>query len=344
MKAAFIQAHGGSEVLEYGEVGKPDPAPNEVCIATRAAALNHLDIWIRKGRPGLSLDYPHALGSDCAGIIESVGSDVTAWAPGDEVVINPGISCMRCPWCLRGDHSECPAFTIVGLGRQGTFAEYVTVPQELVYRKPGNLDWAEAAALPLAYLTAWHMVFSRARVQAGETVLIHGIGGGVALAALQLCTMTGLRCIVTSSSDKKLEDAAALGADTGINYRGQDVVETVRELTGGLGVDVVVDSVGAATWPLNFAIARRGGRVVHCGVTTGGVAEADLKALYWQQLSILGSTMGTHEDMRRLLQTVDNTGLRPVIDTVAPLSEARALQEKMDAGDQFGKLVLTVER
>lgn len=342
MKAISISKHGGTDKLDFGEVKKPEPAPHEVRIALRAAALNHLDIWIRKGRPGLTLSYPHVLGSDGAGVIDAVGDDVSAWVPGDEVVINPGISCMHCDWCLRGDHSECPAFTIVGMGCPGTFAEYVTVPVEQLYRKPAGLDWAAAAALPLSHLTAWHMVFSRARAKAGETVLIHGVGGGVALAALQLCVLSGLRTIVTSSSREKLAAAKDLGASHGILYTEEDVVKGVSGLTGTRGVDVVIDTTGAATWPINFAATRRGGRVVHCGVTTGGVAEADLKTLYWQQLSIMGSTMGTHEDMRNLLRTVETTGLRPVVDTVAPLAEAAALQDRMEAGDQFGKLVLEI--
>jgi len=343
MRAAVITEHGDISVFASREVPDPAPGPGEVLVRLKTAALNHLDIWLRKGRPGLDFSFPHIVGSDGAGEIVAVGEGVSDRAVGDAVLLNPGLACNKCEYCLRGEHSECPAFTIVGMGCPGTYAEYVAVPAINAYPKPDCLNWEEAAALPLAYLTAWRMLFSRARIQAGETVLIHGIGGGVALAALQLATAAGARAVVTSSDPAKLDRARRLGADEGIDYRKTgDVAAAVLEWSDGRGVDVVVDTVGAQTWPVNLAAARKGGRIVHCGVTTGATTEANLGAIYWRQLSVLGSTMGTHEEFRRLLALVASSGIRPVIDKVYPLAEAAAAQARMEAGEQFGKIVLSV--
>ena len=342
MRAAIISQHGELDQLHVGELPEPTPAPGEVAIAVKAAGLNHLDIWLRKGRPGLNFSFPHPLGCDAAGVVKAVGDGVAGLSVGDEVLINPGLACMRCEWCLRGQHSECPTFGIMGMSRPGTFAEVVTAPAVNVYPKPAHLNWEEAAALPLAHLTAWHMLFTRAQLKPGESVLIHGIGGGVALALLQLAKASGARVIVTSSSADKLARAAALGADAGINYASDDVVQQVLALTGGRGVDVALDAVGAATFPINLNAVRKAGRIVHCGITTGPVAEVNIATLYWKQLSVLGSTMGSHEDFRLLLQFAANTGLKPVIDSVYPLEQAQEAQGLMERGGQFGKIVLTV--
>jgi len=343
MKAAAIRENGGIEQLTYTDVPEPTPAPGQVLVAVRCAALNHLDIWVRKGRPGVTLQMPHVLGSDAAGVVAGLGAGVTGVAVGDEVILDPGLSCGACETCLRGEHSECPGFTIVGLGSPGTFAEYVVVPARNLLHKPTHLTWEEAAALPLAYATAHRMLFHRAGLRAGETLLIHGIGGGVALAGLQLARAAGARVIVTSSSEAKLTRARELGALDTINYAGGAAVgQAVLDATNGRGVDVVLDTVGAATWPINLEATRKGGRVVHCGVTTGAAAEINLAMLYWKQLSILGSTMASHEDFRQLLAMVAATGLRPVVDAVYPLEEARDAQARMEQGEQFGKLVLKV--
>ena len=308
----------------------------------KAAALNHLDIWIRKGRAGNTLPMPHTLGSDAAGVISEIGEGVDGWAIGDEVVINPGLSCDQCDVCLRGEHSECEGFSIVGMGCLGTFAEKVCVPAVNLQPKPAHLTWSEAAALPLAYITAWRMLMNRARLRTGETVLIHGIGGGVSLAALQLAGLAGAQCIVTSSSSEKLGRAAEYGAHHGIQYGQANLAEEIMAATDGKGVDVIVDTVGAATWPTNFEVARKGGRIVHCGVTTGPHVEANISALYWKQLNVMGSTMGSREDFRGLLAAVSISGLHPVLDREYPLSAAREAQARMEAGDQFGKIVLTM--
>lgn len=342
MRAAVIQANGGVEQVVVADIPAPNPGPGEVLLRVHAAALNHLDIWVRKGRPGVTLNFPHVLGSDAAGTVAAVGEGVSGFSLGDEVVLDPGLSCGACAACLRGEQSECAAYSIIGMGRPGTFAEYVAVPAKNLLPKPAHLSWEESAALPLAYATAWRMLFTRARLGAGETLLIHGIGGGVALAALQLARIAGAEVIVTSSSPEKLERAAALGAAHGLLYGGGELAKRVIDCTGGRGVDVVLDTVGAATWAVNVEAARKGGRIVHCGVTTGAAVEVNISAIYWKQLSILGSTMASHEDVRRLLAAVSASGLRPVVDQVFPLAEARAAQGRMEAGGQYGKIVLKV--
>jgi len=341
MKAVFIREFGGPEKIQVGELPTPEPGPGEVRIRVKAAALNHLDVWVRRGRPGLSLDRPHILGSDAAGIVDAAGADVSGVEPGQEVVVNPGVSCQRCEWCLRGAQSECPSYGLVGFQHAGTYAEYVNVPAINLAPKPAHLDWTEAAALNLAHLTAWHMLFARAGLRAGEHVLIHGIGGGVALAALQFCTLSGAGAIVTSSSEEKLERAGNLGASAAINYRtSPDVAAEVRKLTANRGVDVAFDTVGAATLPVSMAAVRRGGRIVTCGVTGGAEAKINLQQLYWNHISLIGSTMGSQEDFRRLHRAVKQAGLKPVMDRVFPLEEYCAAVGRMEEGGQFGKIAL----
>lgn len=342
MKAAVINAHGDLKQLVVQDLPEPDCAPGEVVLAVKAAALNHLDIWMRKGRAGVSLPMPHILGSDAAGVVCATGDGVTQWNVGDEVVLNPGLDCGTCEFCLRGQQSECRSFTIVGMGRPGTFAEKVAVPARNLQPRPAHLSWEEAAALPLAYLTAWRMLMTRAQLRPGETVLVHGIGGGVALAALQIARLSGAQVLVTSSSVEKLARAAELGAAHGMRYGGDNWVAEVLEVTEGRGVDIVIDAVGAATWPANIEILRKGGRAVHCGVTTGAKGEINIATLYWKQLTIMGSTMGSHDEFRALLHAVATSGLRPVLDRTFPLDEARAAQGRMESGEQFGKIALMV--
>jgi NADPH:quinone reductase-like Zn-dependent oxidoreductase len=341
MRAAVIHENGDLDQVKVEDIPEPELGDDEVILEVRAAGLNHLDIWVRKGRPGVELHMPHVLGSDAAGIVRSVGANVRNVRGGDSVMVNPALSCGMCEYCLRGQQSECLWFGIIGLARPGTFAEYVAVPATNVHSMPSHLTFEEAASLPLSYLTAWRMLMSRAGLRPGETVLIHGIGGGVALAALQLARLAGAETIVTSSSDEKLARAKALGADHTINYRDtEDVAGAVKAVTGGRGVDIAFDTAGAATLPTDVAAVRRGGRIVLCGVTTGAAADLNLSAVYWNHLTIMGSTMGSHEDFRQMLRAVSATGLRPVIDSVEPLSQARELMGRMERGEQFGKLVL----
>jgi len=344
MKAAVIREHGGPEVIRVEEVPDPAPGPGEVLVRLRAAALNHLDVWVRGGRRGESPAGPHVLGSDGAGIVEALGEGAEGFEPGQDVLINPSLPCGECRFCRAGQQSLCERFGILGMSRPGTFAELVAVPARCLAAVPKHLSPEEAAALPLSHTTAWRMLVTRARVQPGETVLIHGIGGGVALAALQICKLLGARAIVTSSSASKLEKAEALGADGCIDYRlTEDVAARARELNGGAGVDVAFDTVGAATWPVDFAAVRRGGRIVLCGVTSGAEAPTDLRALYWNQLTVLGSTMGSDEDFRAMLAAVETSGLRPVVDRVMPLERAGEAAELLELGEQFGKIVLSIK-
>jgi NADPH:quinone reductase-like Zn-dependent oxidoreductase len=343
MRAAYIREFGGLEKIQTGDLPAPETGAGEVLVRVKAAALNHLDIWVRRGRLGASPEGPLVLGSDAAGVVERLGDGVPGVRAGDEVVVNPGVACLRCEYCRRGAHSECPELKLLGFQRPGTYAEFVVVPAANVGTKPAHLTWEEAAALPLAHLTAWHMLFARAGLQAGETVLIHGIGGGVALAALQWVLLSGGAAYVTSSSDEKLARAKALGAAEGINYKVQpDVAAEVRRLTAGRGVDVVFDTAGAATLPVSLAAVRRGGRIVTCGVTSGAEAKLNLQALYWNHISLLGSTLGSQEDFRRLLRAVSNARLQPVVDQVFPLARYAEAARRMEEGGQFGKLVLTV--
>ncbi|MCC6144383.1 MAG: zinc-binding dehydrogenase [Candidatus Hydrogenedentes bacterium] len=341
MKAAAINAHGSLDQVQLLDVDTPAPARGEVLLQVKAAALNHLDIWVTKGRPGLALEFPHVIGSDAAGTVVALGEGVDEVEVGDEVILNPGLFCGACEFCRRGEQSECTQCGILGLSRWGAFAEQTAVRAENLCLKPAHLSFEEAAALPLAHLTAWRMLMSRAQLRPGETVLIHGIGGGVALAALQFASRVGAEVIVTSSCAGKLDRARDLGAQHTVNYRAEDVAQAVLKHTGGRGVDVIVDAVGAATMATNLAVARKGGRIVHCGVTTGAQAEINLSALYWKQLSVLGSTMGSQQDFRQMVAFVGITGLKPVIDRVYPLGQAREALERMNAGEQFGKIVLT---
>ncbi len=344
MKAAYITQNGDLESIQVGEIPDPELADDEVMIEVKAAALNHLDIWVRKGRPGLELCLPHVLGSDAMGTVVAVGKAVDSVAVGQDVIVDPGLSCGVCEYCLRGEQSECLYYGIIGMSRPGTFAERVSVPATNVHPVPSHLSPAEAAALPLVYLTAWRMLMSRGQLHPGDTVLIHGIGGGVALASLQLARLAGAEVIVTSSSEEKLKRASKLGASVTMNYaNNSDIAVSIKDLTGGRGVDLVIDAVGAATWPINFGAVRRGGKIVHCGVTSGASAQVDISALYWNQVTVLGSTMGSREDFRRMVRAVNAATLRPVVDSVVSLHDIRSATERMERGEQFGKIVLDMK-
>ncbi len=343
MKAAVIKEHGGLERVRVEDISEPKCGREKVILEVRAAGLNHLDIWVRNGRPGLNLPKPHVLGSDAAGVVAEVGADVTGVKVGDEVIINPGLSCGVCERCKSGEQSECVSFGIIGLSRPGTFAEEVAVPARNVSPKPAHMSFNEAGAFVLASVTAWRMLMTRAQLKAGQTVLIHGIGGGVAVCALQFAKLGGAEVIVTSSSDSKLKLARQLGADHTINYRtDKDVAQFARDITSGAGVDVIVDTVGGQTWPIDFAAARKGGKIVLCGVTTGAEAPTNLRTLYWNQLTVLGSTMGSDDDMRKMLEAVNAAKLKPVIDSAFSLENVREAMGRMEVGEQFGKIALEV--
>lgn len=342
MQALIFTQHGGTEQLSVSEVARPKPSAGEVLVELRAAALNHLDLFVLAGLPGLTVTMPHTGGADGAGVVAEVAPGVTGWEVGDEVVFNPGLWCGQCEFCSRGEESLCVNYGILGEHRPGTFAEFVTVPAVALARRPKHLSWQEAAAFPLTFLTAWRMLVTRARLATGETVLIHGIGGGVALAALAIAVHLGAEVIVTSKSEEKLSRAREMGAKATINYATQDVVREVKGLTGKRGVDVVVETAGAATWMASLRSAARGGRIVTCGATTGPNPAEEVRLIFWNQLSILGSTMGSVRDWEGVVRAINEWSLRPVVDSVVPLAQGRQAYERMAHGGQFGKIVLAM--
>ena len=326
--------------LKWGTVPDPPADPGRVRIRLKAAAMNQLDLFVLKGLPGLPKSFPHVPGADGMGIVEDPGPAAGRLKAGDRVLINPGLSCGACSFCLMGEHSLCAHFGLVGEHAPGTFGETITLPPGNVHACPEHLSDAEAAALPLTFVTAWRMLFTRARLQAGETVLIHGAGSGVSLAALTLAVAAGARVFITSSDDAKIARAVSLGAQAGINYKKEKVEKAMQALGGGAGADVVVDSVGEATWMASLKCARKGGRIVTCGATSGPNPAEEIRLIFWKQLSILGSTMGSHHDFSRMLEFVALRKIRPVVDRVYPLQEARAAYERLSQGAQFGKIVL----
>ncbi|MEO8335581.1 MAG: zinc-binding dehydrogenase [bacterium] len=345
MRGLTISAHGGLEQIEHRD-DLEMPAlvrDGDVRIRMRAAALNHLDLFLLKGLPGVTITPPWVLGADGTGVIESVGSTVTSVAVGDTVVINPGLSDRTCEYCLAGEQPLCPRFGILGEHFPGTMAEFVVVPAVNVLTIPSDVDPPTAAAFTLATLTAYRMLVTRAQLRAGERVLIWGIGGGVAIAALQIAKLLGAHVTVTSGSDDKLERAIELGADDTINHRDVDVGRIIRSRTGKKGVDVVVDSVGEATWTQSLTALGRRGRLVTCGGTSGPMVTTDVRKLFWNQWSILGSTMGNDAEFAAVVALFREGKLAPPIDRVYPLADGREAFARLEHGEQFGKIVLRME-
>ena len=345
MRAWVIRATGGLDHLQLSDVPEPPtPGPGHVRVAPRAAALNHLDLYVVQGLPH-EYRFPHVVGADGAGVVDAVGPDVRAFRPGDRVMINPGIPDYTCEFCRAGEHALCRSYGILGEHLPGTIAEHVVVPEQNLAIIPTlavPLTWAEAAAFSLVTLTAWRMVVTRARLVAGETVLIWGIGGGVALAAMRIAKLKGGRVIVTSSSDAKLAEAKRLGADVTLNHRTTKVSQEVRALTEKRGVDVVIDDVGEATWNESLRALGRGGRLVTCGATTGPNVTLDLRRVFWHHWSILGSTMGNAAEYREIVRLLAAGELRPIVDRVFPFTEARAAFERLQRGEQLGKIAIQV--
>ncbi len=343
MKAVTFHEHGGPEVLRYEEVPGPEPAPGEVLIEVRATSINHLDIFLRRGIPGVRIPLPKIAGSDAAGIVRGVGGGVTTIKEGQRVTINPGISCGHCEFCWSGHASQCAAYTIMGEHNQGAYAQFITVPERIVLPIPDSLAFEEAAAAPLVFLTAWSMMVGKGNIRAGEDVLILGAGAGVGTAAIQIAKLAGCRVFVTASTDEKLERARQLGADVLINYKACDFDKKIRELTDKRGVDVVVDYIGADTWVRSLRSARRGGRVLTCGATTGFAPQTDLRQIFFRQVQVIGSTMGSHSEFLDVMKLVFRGRLKPVIDRVLPLKETRTGHELIEGRGVFGKIVLRVD-
>jgi NADPH:quinone reductase-like Zn-dependent oxidoreductase len=343
MRALALGGVGGLEQLAVREVEEPAVrSATDVKVRVQAAALNHLDLFVASGLPGVEPTFPHVVGSDAAGVVEAVGPAVRAVQPADRVMINPGMSCDTCQSCLGGEESLCRSFRLLGEHLPGTMAELVVVPEGNVARVPDAMPVEQAAAFSLVTLTAWRMLTTRARLRPGETVLIWGIGGGVAQAALQIAKLLGAYAIVTSGTAHKLESARALGADAVVDHGRDDVIGEVKRLTGGHGADVVVDSVGERTWPRSLRALRRGGRLVICGATTGPMVDIDLRRLFWHQWTIMGSTMGSRREYREIVRLAGLGRLWPVVDRVVPLAAAVEAFRRLAAGEQFGKLVIEV--
>ncbi|TMI69885.1 MAG: zinc-binding dehydrogenase [Bacillati bacterium ANGP1] len=344
MKAVVYTGHGSPEVVEVQEVPAPPLGPGDVLVRVRAAALNRIDLWVRKGLPRLRLTFPHIPGADAAGVVERVGETVTKVQPGAEVMIAPGISCGVCAYCVSGQDNLCADYSILGEHRNGTYAEFVAVPEANVLPKPARLTFEEAASIPLVFLTAWNMLVTNGRLRFGETVLIWGAGSGVGSAGIQIAKLFNARVIAAAGGSWKLDKARVLGADEGIDHREQDVLEEVRQLTDKRGVDVVFDHVGAATWQTSIKALARGGRLVTCGVTTGAEAVTDIRYIFGRRLSIHGTWMGTKGELHELMRLVDQGRLKPVVHAVFSLEEAVKAQEVMERSEHFGKLVLRVTR
>jgi NADPH:quinone reductase-like Zn-dependent oxidoreductase len=341
MKAVIFKEHGGPEVLQYTEQAPlPSIKADEILVQVRACALNHLDVWARGGLPGIEIPLPHILGNDIAGVVQEVGQLVTWVRAGDEVMLQPGVSCGHCIDCLRGQDNMCAEYDILGYRRDGGYAEFCAAPGVNAIPKPKNLSWEEAAALPLVTVTAWHMLCTRAQVQPGETVLVHAAGSGVGSIAIQIAKLRGARVIATAGSDEKLQKARELGADEVVNYTSADWPKEVRRLTGKAGVDVVFEHTGAETWPGSLQTLRKNGRLVTCGATSGYDARTDLRQVFYRHLSLLGSFMGSKAEMLDAMNFIRRGEIRAVVDRTLPLAEARRAHELMEDRAQFGKLVL----
>ena len=340
MKAVIFRRHGDPEVLEYAEVPDPSPGPGEILVRVKACSINHLDLWIRQGIPAYHVSLPHISGADVAGVVERVGSGVKTTKEGERVVLTPGISCGACAACRLGYDNLCASYRIRGAGTDGGYAERTTARAADALPLPTDLSFEEAAAFPLVFLTAWHMLVTRSALQRGETVLIHAAGSGVGHAAVQIAKHLHASVYATVGSDDKIPKARALGADEVINYRQANFEERVDALTGGRGVDVVFEHIGPETWEGSLRLLAKGGRVVTCGATSGPTVPLDLRYVFSRQLSIFGSMMGTRAELEAVARLIGERTLRPVVDTVFPLREARAAQERMMRREVFGKLVL----
>jgi len=341
MHAVRFHQHGGPEVLRHEEVPDPEPAPGEVLVRVRACALNHLDLWERRGLARVAIPLPHIPGSDVAGEVSV--SNVPGVRVGLRVMLQPGVSCGRCEACLSGRDNECPCYEVLGyLNHPGGYAEYVKAPAQNLVPIPDAIDFVHAAAFPLTFLTAWHMLITRARLQRGEDVLVLAAGSGVGQAAIQIARLHGARVIATAGSDDKLARARELGASEVIDHYRQDVADEIKRLTNRRGVDVVIEHVGEATWSRSVRCLARRGRLVTCGATTGPNGALNLQALFSKQLTIHGSYMGTKGELLRASRFFFTGQLTPVVDRTFPLADAAAAQRRMEASDQFGKIVLEV--
>ena len=343
VKAVRFHQHGGPEVLQYEDA--PDPvlkSPDETLLRVKACALNHLDIWGRIGPPYSKPPLPHIPGCDIAGVVEEVPAHEKELRKGMEVIVSPGVGCGRCERCLSGADNQCRRYSVIGNEADGGYAELVVVPTRNVLPKPARMDFVQAASVPLVFLTAYHMLVTKAKVQPGETVLVLGAGSGVGVAAIQIAKAYNANVIATAGSDSKLGKAVELGADHIVNHKTAKVSEEARKYTDGRGVDVVVEHPGKATWEESLRSVAKGGRIVTCGATTGYEAVTDLRYVFSREITVFGSYMGGSGELLRVLELFKQRRLRPVVDVAMPLSRARDAQVRMEKSEHFGKIVLTV--
>ena len=340
MKAIRIHQHGGPEVLKYEDIPEPSIKANEVLLRVRACALNHLDLWVRNGLPGVKFGMPHILGSDIAGEVVEAGELCERIKPGQRVLLSPGLSCRQCAPCVSGFDNQCRHYTLFGTGVPGGNRELMPAPEYAVIPIPDSLGFEEAAAAPLVFLTAWHMLFARAGLQAGEDVLVLAASSGVGMAAVQIAKMFHCRVIATAGGEAKLAKAKALGADHGIDHYQQDISAEVKKFTDRRGVDVVFEHVGEATWPKSLESLAPGGRLVTCGATTGPNVKIDIRFLFTRHQSLLGSFMGTLGELHRVLKFVFQGKLKPVVDRVYQIAEIAEAHRRLENKEQFGKVVV----
>ena len=341
MKAAIFRQHGGPEVIEIADVPRPDVPAGHVLLAVRAAAMNHLDLWARRGLPGLELEFPHIGGSDIAGIVEQIGDGVEGLEKGTRVLVNPSLWCGRCEWCRAGEESLCESFRIIGEHMDGGFAEYVAVPAVNLLPIPDDLSFEAAAAVPLVYQTAWRGLIARGKLRRGESVLITGASGGVSTAAIQIARRTGARVFAVTSGPENVRRIEELGADVVIDRLATDFSKEVWAATGKRGVDLIFDSVGETVWPAATRLLARNGRMVVYGATTGPAGQIDIRLTFWKQLRIIGTTMSSRSEFEEVMALIFHKELQPVIDVVWPLDRARDGHERLESGDSLGKIILT---
>ena len=342
MKAVRFHRHGGPDVLQYEDAPDPKPDGDEALVRVRACALNHLDLWARNGLPNVQIPLPHISGCDVAGVVEWVPEEEKEFRKGDEVVLSPGIGCGRCDRCLSGKDDQCRQYTILGYGVDGGLAELVKVPRTNLIRKPEAMGFVDAASFPLVFLTAYHMVATKAGTTAGDTVLVLGANSGVGVAAVQVAKLLGARVIATAGSPEKMEKAARLGADYVVDHYEQDVLAEARRITDRRGVDVVIEHVGKATWENSVKALAKGGRLVTCGATTGAEVLTDLRYVYNKELTIYGSFMAGKGELLRVVELFRAGRLKPVVDSTYPLQEAAEAETRLEKSEHFGKIVLTV--
>ncbi|MBE7444328.1 MAG: zinc-binding dehydrogenase [Planctomycetia bacterium] len=342
MKAVVFYEHGGLDKLLYTDMEKPKISPYEVLVKIQACALNHLDIWVRQGLPGIDVPMPHILGSDSVGEVAEVGMEVKNFRPGDRVIIAPGVRCRKCVYCNTNNDSMCNSFKIMGFQVQGGYAEFVKAHVDNIIPVSQKLSFEEWASIPLVFLTAWHMLITRGQLKPGESVLIHAAGSGIGSAAIQIARLAGAHVITTARGKEKLEKAKQLGADEVVDYSKENYAERVRLITNNKGVDLVFEHIGPDTWEKNLQCIVKGGRMVVCGATSGPTTNIDIRFLFMKQHAIIGCYMGSKKELLDVLNLVELGKLKPVIDSIFPLKEASVAQQKMLQRENFGKIVLKI--